>query len=56
MLIYDRKVYASGSSLSTRRKHLEGHAEEYVQITTKYKLQNKLPEERRKLLEISRAQ
>ncbi|KAJ7923208.1 hypothetical protein B0H13DRAFT_1865160 [Mycena leptocephala] len=42
------KVYSSGSSLTTRRNHLQSHADDYDHIISKYKLPNKLPAVRRK--------
>ncbi|KAK6984116.1 hypothetical protein R3P38DRAFT_3232364 [Favolaschia claudopus] len=45
------KVYSGGSSLTTRRDHLDSdtkHYEQYIEIITKYNLPNKLSKERRK--------
>ncbi|KAJ7818449.1 hypothetical protein B0H13DRAFT_1922228 [Mycena leptocephala] len=49
--------YASGSSLTTRRNHLqsEGHVNVYIDIVTKHGLTNKLPAERQRLLAEQRA-
>lgn len=57
IIIPCRKVYASGSSLSTRRTHLQsdGHIQTYLDIVTKHGLENKLPTERRRQAEEQRA-
>lgn len=51
-----RQVYSSGSSLTTRRKHLgKDHRPQYLQLIADRKLPNKLPEALQKEREEQRA-
>jgi hypothetical protein len=51
-----RQVYATASSLSTRRAHLASHESEYLDIIQRYGWENKLPKERIKQLAKQRAE
>ncbi|KAJ7435287.1 hypothetical protein FB451DRAFT_1194759 [Mycena latifolia] len=57
LLPTDKKFYASGSSLTTHRRHLESdrHMNAYLDIVTKHGLVNKLPAEHQRQLVEQRA-